>query len=109
MARPGTEAEVEKDYVMAETRPILELRSVSKLYGSSQDGKVLDALDLVVQTGESLAIIGPSGSGKSTLLNIMGTLDRPTSGAVRLDGQDVARLDDRAVAGVRNKKIGFIF
>jgi len=95
---------------MAEAkRPILELRDIEKSYGATDEAKVIDGVDLAVQAGESLAIIGPSGCGKSTLLNIMGTLDRPTAGSVRLDGEDVARLDDRALAGVRNKKIGFIF
>jgi ABC-type lipoprotein export system ATPase subunit len=59
--------------------------------------------------GEAVAIIGPSGSGKSTLLNIMGTLDRPSSGQVLLEGEDVSRLDDLALAAVRNRRIGFVF
>ena len=70
---------------------------------------VLDQVSLEVARGESLAIVGPSGSGKSTLLHIIGTLDRPTSGSVALDGQDLSTLDDLQVAAVRNRQIGFVF
>lgn len=106
-AGPGPEAE--GNGTMADKRPILELRDVTKSYSEFDDSKVLNGVSVTVQAGDSLAVIGPSGCGKSTLLNIMGTLDRPTGGSVRLDGEDIARLDDRALAGVRNKKIGFIF
>jgi ABC-type lipoprotein export system ATPase subunit len=90
----------------------LQLRDVSKSYHSVLDGPpvvVLDGIDLEIQPGESAAIVGPSGSGKSTLLNIIGTLDRPTRGQVLLQGQDLAKLDDVQLAGVRNRQIGFIF
>ena len=70
---------------------------------------VLKGVCLEVLSGESLAIIGPSGSGKSTLLNIIGTLDRPASGQVTLAGRDLSRLDDRELAIVRNRQIGFVF
>jgi ABC-type lipoprotein export system ATPase subunit len=70
---------------------------------------VLAGISLTLRAGESLAIVGPSGSGKSTLLNIMGTLDRPTSGRVLLDGQDLAALGDEALAAIRNRRIGFVF
>jgi ABC-type lipoprotein export system ATPase subunit len=90
----------------------LELRDVAKSYQSVLDGppvSVLNGINLEIQAGESAAIMGPSGSGKSTLLNIIGTLDRPTHGQVLLEGQDLAQLDESDLAGVRNRRIGFIF
>lgn len=90
---------------MAET-PILRLIGVSKGYESVA---VLRNVNLDVHAGHSLAIVGPSGSGKSTLLNIIGTLDRPSSGQVFLDGQDLSQLDDVKLAEVRNRQIGFVF
>ncbi|MGA2176289.1 MAG: ABC transporter ATP-binding protein [Verrucomicrobiota bacterium] len=92
--------------------PFLQLRDVCKSYHSVLDGPpvaVLEGINLEMQPGESAAIIGPSGSGKSTLLNIIGTLDRPTSGQVSLDGQDLLQLDDAQLAAVRNRQIGFVF
>jgi ABC-type lipoprotein export system ATPase subunit len=92
--------------------PLLKLNNVSKSYltaGGSEELRILHGINLALNRGESLAILGPSGSGKSTLLNIIGTLDRPTSGEVIFDGEDVGRLDDIALARVRNAKIGFIF
>ena len=70
---------------------------------------VLRGISLTVRRGESVAVIGPSGSGKSTLLNILGSLDSPTRGSIRLDGQELADLPEQELASVRNKKIGFIF
>jgi ABC-type lipoprotein export system ATPase subunit len=70
---------------------------------------VLDGVSLTVAAGESLAIVGPSGCGKSTLLNIIGTLDRPTTGKVLLDGQNLAELGDNALAALRARQIGFVF
>jgi ABC-type lipoprotein export system ATPase subunit len=92
--------------------PLLKLESVSKRYASpdrAEDLAVLDGVSLEVGGGESLAIVGPSGSGKSTLLQIIGTLDRPTSGSVRLRGQDLSTLDETQLAAVRNRQIGFVF
>lgn len=92
--------------------PLLKLNNVSKSYltaGGSEELRILHGIDLELNSGESLAILGPSGSGKSTLLNIIGTLDRPTGGEVIFDGEDINKLDDIALAGVRNAKIGFIF
>ncbi|MBI1371605.1 MAG: ATP-binding cassette domain-containing protein [Phycisphaera sp.] len=91
--------------------PLLKLEGVCFHYGDDpgDDGLVLNGVDLVVEAGESMAIVGPSGSGKSTLLNIIGTLDRPTAGHVWLEGQDLATLDDKQLAAIRNTRIGFIF
>ncbi len=88
---------------------VLELDQVTKKYGEQSPVHALRGVSFSVRQGEMLAIIGPSGSGKSTLLHIMGTLERPTSGVVRIDGVDAARLRDRAVSRLRAHKIGFIF
>lgn len=91
---------------------MLELIDVVKDYPSPTGGeglKVLSGISLKVEKGDSLAVVGPSGSGKSTLLNIIGGLDRPTSGKVLLDGSDLATLSDARLALVRNLKIGFVF
>ncbi len=92
--------------------PLLQLDRVSKTYDAPDETAppvVLRDVSLEMQAGESLAIVGPSGCGKSTLLNIIGGLDRPTEGTVRLDGRDMASLDDRQLALVRNQDIGFVF
>jgi len=92
--------------------PLLRLTDVSKRYESptsTESVPVLRDVTLEIERGESVAIVGPSGSGKSTLLNIMGTLDRPGSGQVLLDGRELSRLDDIQLAAVRNREIGFIF
>jgi lipoprotein-releasing system ATP-binding protein len=92
--------------------PLLKLASVTKRYdapGKPGGLTVLKDVSLEVGRSESLAIVGPSGSGKSTLLQIVGTLDRPTSGSVMLDGQDLGALDEQQVAAVRNRQIGFVF
>src|SRR5689334_13913189 len=91
--------------------PFLKLTNVTKHYGSPQSTPlpVLNQVSLELGRGQTLAIVGPSGSGKSTLLHIIGTLDRPTSGEVLLDGQDLNRLDDAQLAAVRNQQIGFVF
>jgi len=91
---------------------LLKLASVTKRF-DSPDGRealtVLREVSLEVARGESLAIVGPSGSGKSTLLQVMGTLDRPTSGTVTLEGRDLGALNEQQVAEVRNRQIGFVF
>ena len=87
---------------------LLELKNISKIYQSpsgSETRTVLDDLSMNVNHGESIAILGPSGSGKSTLLNIIGSLDKPTSGEVFLDGQNLSELDENLLANIRNKKI----
>ncbi|MGP4091131.1 ABC transporter ATP-binding protein [Streptomyces sp. KR55] len=88
------------------TPPVVELTGVSKAYG---DVVALRSADLVIQRGELLAVVGPSGSGKSTMLNIMGTLDRPSGGTVRITGHDVEKLSDRELSALRAGTIGFVF
>jgi putative ABC transport system ATP-binding protein len=90
--------------------PVLDLRNVTKTYGSG-DASVaaLDGVSLLVGRGDYVAVMGASGSGKSTLMNIIGCLDEPTTGTYRLDGVLVRALDERRVAMIRNRKIGFIF
>jgi len=91
-------------------RPVIELRGVAKLYGTEENlVRAVDGVDLVVERGDYVAVMGASGSGKSTLMNIIGCLDAPSRGRYLLDGVDVRRLDERRQAIVRNRKIGFIF
>ena len=89
--------------------PVLELERVSKVYRGQPPVRALDRVSLVVAAGELAAIVGPSGSGKSTLLHLIGTLDTPTSGTVRVTGLDVARMRDRELAALRATRIGFVF
>ncbi|AZM50116.1 ABC transporter ATP-binding protein [Streptomyces sp. WAC 06738] len=86
--------------------PVVELTGVTKTYG---DVAALRSADVVIRRGELLAVVGPSGSGKSTMLNIMGTLDRPSAGTVRIDGHDIDRLSDRELSALRAGTIGFVF
>jgi putative ABC transport system ATP-binding protein len=88
---------------------VLELDDVTKTYPALPPVVALSSVSFRVRRGELVAIVGPSGSGKSTLLHVMGTLERPTSGAVRIAGLDVAGLDDRALSVVRATRIGFVF
>ena len=91
-------------------QPVAELKGISKIYGSGDlEVKALDQLNLTVQEGDYLAVMGASGSGKSTAMNILGCLDRPTSGTYRLNGMAVEQLDDDALADVRNRSLGFVF
>ena len=97
---------------MAEGLPaaVAELQGISKVYGSGDlEVKALDHLNLTVREGDYLAVMGASGSGKSTAMNILGCLDRPTSGTYRLNGMAVEQLDDDALADVRNRSLGFVF
>ena len=90
--------------------PVAELAHVSKVYGSvDTEVRALDDLSLTVQQGDYLAVMGASGSGKSTAMNILGCLDRPSSGSYRLNGTDVDSLDDDALADLRNQQLGFVF
>jgi putative ABC transport system ATP-binding protein len=87
--------------------PVLAVRGVGMRYPGGV--QALAGVSLEIGAGELLAIVGPSGSGKSTLLNIMGTLDRPTSGSVLIGGHDVATLSDRRLSALRGRRLGFVF
>ncbi len=93
------------------TQPaIIQTEALTKVYGMGDVMvKALDGVDIRIDAGEFVAIMGPSGSGKSTLMNILGCLDRPTSGRYRLAGQDVSSLNNQQLAAIRNRQIGFIF
>nr|WP_197981548.1 ABC transporter ATP-binding protein [Frigoribacterium sp. CFBP 8754] len=82
------------------------MRAVTRTYG---DTTALGGVDLVVRRGELVAVVGPSGSGKSTMLNVMGTLDRPSSGSVRIAGHEVSEMTDDAVSRLRAEHVGFVF
>jgi putative ABC transport system ATP-binding protein len=89
---------------------LVEVTDAGKVYPrAGKDVVALDSVSLAVDKGSFLAVTGPSGSGKSTLLNLMGCLDRPTTGRILVDGTDVALLDDRAASRLRNRRIGFLF
>ncbi|MBN2505278.1 MAG: ABC transporter ATP-binding protein [Verrucomicrobia bacterium] len=97
---------------MATPEPLLRLVRVSKQFDTAEGAgalAVLRDITLEIAAGESVAVVGPSGSGKSTLLNLMGALDRPTSGEVWLGGQDLQDLGEHALAAVRNRQLGFVF
>jgi putative ABC transport system ATP-binding protein len=89
--------------------PVLELDQVAKVYPGSPPVRALAGVTLTVRAGELTGIVGPSGSGKSTLLHLMGTLDKPTTGTVRVTGLNVARMTDREVSALRASRIGFVF
>ncbi len=88
---------------------IIQVKNLTKIFGDGVEIKALDGVDLDIERGEFLAIIGPSGSGKSTLLNQIGILDTPTSGTVLLNGVDVTKMSDKERSRTRNKELGFIF
>ena len=89
---------------------ILETKDLRKVYGSGDtEVRALDGVDLTVEKGEFVAVVGTSGSGKSTLLHMLGGLDRPTSGAVLVDGKDIFSLKDEELTIFRRRKIGFVF
>ena len=94
-----------------EDNTMLELRDIRKSYfiGTPNEFEVLHGINLKVNKGEFVAIVGASGSGKSTIMNIIGALDRPTSGYYNLDGVDIATANDNELSRIRNKKIGFVF
>ncbi len=88
---------------------VLELAGVTKVYPGSPPVHALDGIDLTITAGEFTVIVGPSGSGKSTLINVVGALQRPTAGTVRIDGHDVSTLRDARLTAVRGRRIGFVF
>jgi lipoprotein-releasing system ATP-binding protein len=94
---------------MSESAAVLQLRQVRKSYPGAVSTEVLHGIDLRVDRGEFAALVGPSGSGKSTLLNILGLLDRPSSGSVEILGQDCAGLDDAGLTRLRGQSLGFVF
>ena len=89
---------------------VIEIQNLRKIYRmGTQEVHALRGVSLEIKRGEAVAIMGPSGSGKSTLMNILGCLDQPTAGAYLLDGEDVSRMADDALAAVRNQRVGFVF
>ncbi len=89
---------------------IIEISNLSKIYHvGNEEVRAVDDVSLTVSSGEYVAVMGASGSGKSTLMNLVGCLDTPTMGTYSLNGQEVASLDDDALAGIRNREIGFVF
>ena len=92
-----------------EVPPVLVLRDVVKEYPGTPPVRAVDGVDLTIRRGDLVAIVGASGSGKTTLLNLIGTLDRPTSGVVEVDDQEVSALNDSGLAGLRSAHIGFVF
>jgi putative ABC transport system ATP-binding protein len=89
---------------------IVEMTKLTKTFGKgSSTIKALDGVDLKIKTGDFIAIIGPSGSGKSTLMNMIGCLDKPTSGSIRIMGKDLSVLNDKQTTKLRNRTIGFVF
>ena len=89
---------------------VVEMKNVAKYFGEgSSKVKALDGVDLTINKGEFVAIVGPSGSGKSTMMNLIGCLDRPTSGQVKIAGEDLSKLNDKKLTSLRNLAIGFVF
>ncbi|MCZ6762397.1 MAG: ATP-binding cassette domain-containing protein, partial [Gammaproteobacteria bacterium] len=89
---------------------MIRLEKINRIFKvGDQQVRALNDVDLAISSGEYLSIMGPSGSGKSTLLNILGLLDRPTSGTFRFDGQETTQMDDERLARIRGGKIGFVF
>jgi len=91
---------------------IVQLHNISKSYsipGTDKQRNILNNISLEIESGQMVGIVGPSGSGKSTLLNIAGTLDKPDSGTLTLDGADTRSMNDRQLSEIRNRKIGFVF
>ncbi|MDG1196813.1 MAG: ABC transporter ATP-binding protein [Actinomycetota bacterium] len=91
------------------TLAVMELIGVQKSYAGNPPVEALRGIDLTINEGELIGLVGTSGSGKSTMLNIMGALDHPTEGEVRIQGQDLSALSDRQLSSLRGRRIGFIF
>ena len=95
---------------MSEVTSIIDLKDVSKVYKSGEiQFKALDKVSLEIKTGDFVAILGPSGGGKSTLMHLIGGLDKPTSGIITVDGQNLNKMSDEQLARYRNEKVGFVF
>jgi len=94
---------------LSSNEAMISLSGVSKRYNGKRQVVALEGIDLEIGRGEMVSLVGPSGSGKSTLLNLIGGLDRPTSGEIRIDGRSVAQLSDDDLTRLRREKIGFIF
>lgn len=94
---------------VAVAAPALELRSASKSYPGTPPVIALDGVSLTIEPGEMVGVVGPSGCGKSTMLHMMGTLDRPSSGKVLVDGLDTSELSERHLSAIRGRKLGFVF
>lgn len=106
--KKGKEPEILRDELGR--RAVIDIRQITKMYQMGDvEVHALRGVDLQIYEGEFVSIMGPSGSGKSTLMYILGALDQPTSGAYYLDGVDVSKLDEKQLAIIRNKKIGFVF
>ncbi len=88
---------------------IIQIRNLTKIYGNGVEIRAIDNVNLDIETGEFLAIVGPSGSGKSTLLHQIALLDTPTSGTILLKGEDTTKMSDKQRSRVRNEELGFIF
>jgi putative ABC transport system ATP-binding protein len=104
-----TLAEIERDPPAAPSAPVLELVDVVKEYPGDPPVVALAGVSLRVDQGELVAIVGPSGSGKSTLLHVMGTLERPSRGVVRIAGEDTSTMTDKQLSGLRARRLGFVF
>ena len=110
MTGAGTDAAMRDQQVPSpEDAPALELRSATKAYPGVPPVVALDRVSLVIESGEMVAVVGSSGSGKSTMLHLMGTLDRPSSGTVLVDGLDTSELSERHLSAIRGRKLGFVF
>jgi putative ABC transport system ATP-binding protein len=110
IAMPQTTVTIEPSGLEVQRSVVIETRGITKTYKMGDETlNALDGVDIKIYKGDLLAIMGPSGSGKSTLMNVVGCLDKATSGTYKLDGIDVEKLNDNQLAEVRNKKIGFVF
>jgi putative ABC transport system ATP-binding protein len=106
---PQTLQPLDAPLLAHEADPALELRAVSKVYPGTPPVVALNETNLRIDRGEMVAVVGPSGSGKSTMLNMMGSLDRPTSGQVLIEGTDTSTLNDDEITAIRGRRIGFVF